>query len=104
LKAAEMLKEKGVSIGVINSSCPLEVDREVMDRALSSGLILTMEDHHIDTGLGMTVGLYLLEKKYSGKFLKLGVKRYGSSGEPDYLFKQEGMDPESVAEFIESEA
>jgi transketolase len=104
LKAAEMLKEKGVSVGVINSSCPLEVDREVMDKALSSGLILTMEDHHIDTGLGMTVGLYLLEKKYSGKFLKLGVKRYGSSGEPDYLFKQEGMDPESVAEFIESEA
>ncbi len=103
LKAVEILNEKGINVGVVNISCPLEIDQEVMDKVLSTGLILTMEDHHIDTGLGMTVGMYLLEKKYAGKFLKLGVKRYGSSGQPDYLFKQEGMDPNSVASLIASE-
>ncbi|MCK9265387.1 transketolase [bacterium] len=102
LEAAKILSEKGVDIGVINMSCPLVVDKEVIDKAISSGLILTMEDHHIDTGLGATVASYLLEKKYTGTFKKLGVKEYGSSGAPDYLFKKEGMDPNSVSELIVS--
>jgi transketolase len=102
LKAAEIIKGKGLNVGVINVSCPLEIDEKVMNRAISTGLILTMEDHHIDTGLGMTVGMYLLKKKYTGRFLRKGVKQYGSSGEPDYLFKREGMNPESVASLIES--
>ncbi|HNS32148.1 MAG TPA: transketolase [bacterium] len=100
LKAAEILKGKGKEIGVINMSCPLEIDEKAIEKALSAGLIVTMEDHHIDTGLGMTVGLYLLGKKYAGKFHRLGVTEYGSSGEPDYLFKKEGLDPQSVADFI----
>ncbi|MBN1444825.1 MAG: transketolase [Candidatus Omnitrophica bacterium] len=103
LKAVELLKAEGISIGIINMSCPLEIDGKVLDKAIATGLILTMEDHHIDTGLGMTVGRYLLEKKYAGKFLRRGVTRYGSSGEPEYLFKQEGMDPASVAALLKSQ-
>lgn len=103
LKAVELLKAEGISIGIINMSCPLEIDKKVIDKAIATGLILTMEDHHIDTGLGMTVGRYLLEKKYAGKFLRRGVTRYGSSGEPEYLFKQEGMDPASVAALLKSQ-
>lgn len=102
LKAFELLKEAGISIGVINMSCPLEIDKKVIDKAIATGLILTMEDHHIDTGLGMTIAKYLLEKKYAGKFLRRGITRYGSSGEPEYLFKQEGMDPASVAALLKS--
>lgn len=102
LKSAEILKGKGISIGVINAGCPTEIDKKVMEKAFSTGLIVTLEDHHVDTGLGMTVGLYLLEKKYNGKFFRLGVTGYGSSGEPDYLFKKEGMDPESVSALIAS--
>ena len=103
LKAVELLKAEGISIGIINMSCPLEIDRKVIDKAIATGLILTMEDHHIETGLGMTVARYLLEKKYTGKFLRRGVTRYGSSGEPEYLFKQEGMDPASVAALLKSQ-
>jgi len=100
VQAAGLLKDKGLDVGVINMSCPLEVDEPVMEKALSTGLIVTMEDHHVDTGLGATVSFYLLKKKYAGRFSRLGVTEYGSSGEPDYLFEKEGMDPRSAAEFI----
>ncbi|MCM8777520.1 MAG: transketolase, partial [Candidatus Omnitrophica bacterium] len=100
VKASEILKEKGLNIGVINISCPLVIDEDVMAEAIKTGLILTAEDHHIDTGLGMTVGMYLLEKKYIGRFIKRGISEYGSSGEPEYLFKKEGMDSQSLVEFF----
>lgn len=102
LKAAEILKEKGVNVGVINAACPLAIDEKAMEKAFSTGFIVTLEDHHVDTGLGMTVALHLLNKKYAGKFFRLGVTQYGSSGEPNYLFKKEGMDPESIVSLIES--
>ncbi|MCM8820358.1 MAG: transketolase [Candidatus Omnitrophica bacterium] len=100
VKASEILKEKGLIIGVINMSCPLVIDEDVIVEAIKTGLILTAEDHHIDTGLGMTVGIYLLEKKYTGRFIKRGISEYGSSGEPEYLFKKEGIDTQSLAEFF----
>ncbi len=100
LQAVALLEGKGLKVGVINMSCPLAVDSEILQKTIASGLIVTMEDHHIDTGLGTTVGLYLLENKYTGIFHKLGVTEYGSSGEPDYLFKKEGMDPQSVVKII----
>ncbi len=100
VKASEILREKGLSIGVINMSCPLVIDKEVVEEAIRTGLILTAEDHHIDTGLGATVGMYLLEKKYTGKFYRRGITEYGSSGEPEYLFKKEGLDAQSLAEFL----
>lgn len=103
LRAVELLKEKGIDVGVINASCPLEIDKKVLEKAIGSGLLVTLEDHHVDTGLGMTVALYLLEEKYSGRFFRLGVTQYGASGEPDYLFKKEGMDPESIASLIASQ-
>ena len=102
IKAAELLKEKGINIGVINMSCPLEIDEDAMREAIKTGLIVTAEDHHIDTGLGATVAMYLLEKKYTGKFIRRGVTAYGSSGAPEYLFKLEGLDVESLVELIES--
>ncbi|MCX8082430.1 MAG: transketolase [bacterium] len=100
VKAVEILKEKGISIGVINMSCPIVIDEYVMEEGMKTGLILTAEDHHIDTGLGATVSMYLLTKKYTGRFFRRGISDYGSSGEPEYLFKNEGMDAQSLADFF----
>jgi transketolase len=97
LEASEILKEKGVDIGVINMSCPVMLDQEVTEKALATGLILTCEDHNVHTGLGATLANYIAGKNATVKFKKLGVKNYGSSGKPDYLFKQEGLDAESIA-------
>jgi len=100
IEVHEKLKNEGIEIGILNFSCPAVVDEEKIKLAIETGFIITYEDHHIDTGLGCTIGLYLVENGYSGKFYRLGIKNYGSSGKPDLLFKKEKLDPESVVEFI----
>ena len=100
VEAHERLKELGIEIGIMNYCCPVTEDNENIEKAISTGLIITYEDHNRDTGLGATIALALSGRNYTGKFLRLGVKRYGSSGEPDFLFKREGLDPDSVVQQI----
>ena len=100
VEISEKLKKDGISIGVINFSCPTEIDKEMMEKAVETSFIITYEDHHIDTGLGATAGIYLSENGYSGKFFRKGITNYGASGKPDELFKWFGMDVESMTEFI----
>ncbi len=96
----QLLKKEGIEIAVVNMSCPLVPDEEVLTRAMKTGLIVTYEDHHRDTGLGATVALYLSERNYQGKFLRLGISRYGSSGTPDALFASQGLDELTVADLV----
>lgn len=100
LKVYENLKKEGIKIGILNFSCPVAIDEKKIQKAMSTNFILTLEDHHIDTGLGATIGLYLVNKKYSGKFIRRGITKYGSSAKPDFLFKMMGLDPESVTQLI----
>ncbi|MGC8977477.1 MAG: transketolase [Candidatus Ratteibacteria bacterium] len=100
IKIYEKLKEEKINIGIINFSCPVVIDEEKIKIAINTGLIVTYEDHHIDTGLASTVSLYLSENNYRVKFLRFGVKNYGASGTPDQLFKSQGLDPESVIKKI----
>jgi transketolase len=84
----------------MNYSCPTTIVGERLKIAVNTGLLITYEDHHIDTGLASTISLYLAEKNYNGRFLRFGVKFYGASGTPDELFKTQGIDPETLAEKI----
>jgi len=96
----QILKKEGINIGVINYSCPTTIDEEKIKIAINTGVLITYEDHHIDTGLASTISLYLTENNYNIKFLRFGVKFYGASGTPDELFKMQEIDPETVAKKI----
>ncbi|HOK57173.1 MAG TPA: transketolase [bacterium] len=100
IKVHEKLKENDVDIGIMNFSCPTVIDEEKIKIAINTGLIITYEDHHIDTGIGSTVALYLAEKSIKVNFLRFGIKNYGASGNPDELFKKEGISPEDIVEKI----
>ncbi|MGB9678024.1 MAG: transketolase C-terminal domain-containing protein, partial [Candidatus Ratteibacteria bacterium] len=102
IKVHEKLKEEGIDIGIMNFSCPVVIDEEKIKTALDTGLLITYEDHHIDTGIGATIALYLSEKSIKVKFLRFGIKNYGLSGNPDELFKEEGLSPENLIEKIKS--
>ena len=95
-----MYKRQGISIGILNFSCPTVIDEEKIKKAISTGFIITYEDHNVDTGLGATVGIYLSENGYSGKFFRFGIKDYGGSGKPDMLFERIGLGVESIYKFI----
>ncbi|MCM8818813.1 MAG: transketolase [Candidatus Omnitrophica bacterium] len=100
IKVYEKLKENKIDVGVMNFSCPTIVDEEKIEMAIKTGLIISYEDHNIDTGLSLTIAIYLAEKNKNVKFLRFGIKNYGASGTPDDLFKKEGLDPENLVEKI----
>ncbi|MFN4227533.1 MAG: transketolase family protein, partial [Candidatus Ratteibacteria bacterium] len=100
LKVYEELKKEGLNIGVMNFSCPTVIDEEKIKIAIDTGLLITYEDHHIDTGLGATVAIYLSENGIKVKFLRFGIKEYGASGNPDELFRKEKISPENLIYMI----
>jgi transketolase len=103
LNAWEILKSKGISVKIINVSCPLALDRKLLKEASETGLIVTYEDHNVNTGLGSIVAEAIAEEGMAVKLRKLGVNYYGASGESDELFKMYGLDAEALANIVEEE-
>ncbi len=100
VKASELLKQKGISVKVLNMSCPCDIDKEAVKQAAETGTIVTLEDHNKYTGLGSMVAQVLAEESLSVKFIRLGVDKYGQSGKPEELYKIFGMDEESIVKTI----
>ncbi len=102
LEAQRLLKEKGIEAMVVNAACPLHLDDEVMKRIVRTGVLVTYEDHHVDSGLGATVAAYLADTGTPVRFRRLGVRGYGVSGKPDELFARENLSPADLASTIEA--
>jgi transketolase len=103
VKISESLKKRGISIGVINCASPLVPDPDALSLGIEAGMIVSLEDHNADTGLGSTIALHLAEKGIGGiSFFRLGIRKYGSSGTPDSLFAEQGISAEDVEQFIQS--
>ena len=78
-----LLKEKNYRVGVLNISCPLALDKEKIEKAAETGIIMVYEDHNIKTGLGNILGTYLIQNNLTCKFRKMGISNYGITGDPD---------------------
>jgi transketolase len=101
MEAWQILKDAGKSVGVLNMASLLPLDVEAVVEAAGIGPIVTVEDHHIDTGLGASVATALLEQGATATLKRLGVKYYGGSGKPADLYKQQGLDGVSIAGTVE---
>jgi len=97
MEAYEILKEAGHSVAVLNMASLLPVDKEAVLKAAETGVILTVEDHHVDTGLGSIVGTILAEAGKGITFQRAGVTQYGGSGKPADLYASQGLDAKSIA-------
>lgn len=87
IKAAEILKkENSYDVGVLNISCPLKMDDDKIFKASKTGTVLVYEDHSIRTGLGTIIGSYIAENNLSCRFQKMGIGKYGISGNSDYQY------------------
>jgi transketolase len=96
VQAWQKLKEKGIEVQVLNISCLSDLDVEALQEAARTGMIVTYEDHHIQTGLGSLIANVLTEKGLGIRFRKMGIAQYGSSGKPDDLYKMQGLDVDSL--------
>ncbi|MCP4715606.1 MAG: transketolase [Deltaproteobacteria bacterium] len=101
VEAADILKQKGISIKVMSVCCPKDLDDESIREAAKTGLIVTYEDHIAQTGLGGLVAGKLVDLQQSARMVKLGVSNYGLSGKPDVLYKKAGLDVDALVATIE---
>jgi len=100
IEAAEMLKQKGINITVVNMHTlkPLDVET-VRKYALKSRKIITAEEHSVIGGLGDAIADVLIGKPL--KFKKVGINDcFGQSGLPDEMLEEYGLTAHYLAEHV----
>ena len=95
--AAAILKEQGVNVRVLDMATIKPLDNEaVLKAANETGAIMTIEDHTIFGGLGSAVAEVVVKNKPVPMEL-VGIQdRFGESGDPELIYKDHGMDVESI--------
>ncbi len=102
LKAAAELEKSGVSAAVVDCHTISPVDREaVIHWAKETGLIVSVEEHQIDGGLGSAIAEALAESGCPGKLKRHGVmNRFGESGSAFDLLAKFKLDAKGIAEVV----
>ena len=101
LKAADLLKEKGIDItvgdiNIINAKNPDKVITEIR----KAKRIVTVEDHNIHGGLGAYISKLVVENDPK-RVSRIGLSAFGESGSADELADYYGFAPENIAAVVE---
>lgn len=99
LKAAKILKEKGINARVCDMYSIKPFDTSQVDSAMKeTNAILTVEDHNIIGGIGTAICEYVSDKG-GFKVVRHGIKdHFGRSGIAEDLFKMYNLTPEGIAQ------
>lgn len=100
LKAAEALAKEGIDVAVYAVSCPLAVDEKALAEAFATGAVITVEDHHVLTGMGSIWLARAEELGLSAKVKRMGVNRYGDSGPSSALYVKMGLTADGIASSV----
>lgn len=97
MEAWQRLSDEGIGVSILLMASIDPIDRESIIEAGRAGTpLLTVEDHHAGTGVGVIVGTVLAEEGISCPFKRLGVTHYASSGKPADLYAEQGLDAEGI--------
>lgn len=102
VKAAELLKAKGISARVVHIATIKPLDQDIIIKAArETGAIVTAEEHSIIGGLGGAVAEVLAENQ-PVPVKRVGINdRFGLSGKAEELLKYFGLMPEDLVEAAE---
>jgi transketolase len=106
LKAADALAENGIRVRVIDAYSVKPIDGKTLRKALAeSGLLLVVEDHWIEGGLGDAVleALAARGEPLSGRVVKLAVTEMPGSGTPEELRDWAGISAVKIARAVRSQ-
>jgi transketolase len=101
--AVDELRSGGASVAAAVVSCPLDLDDGVMESLSAAPLIVTVEDHNVNSGLAASVAQWLAERGRPVRLVALGVRGYASSGAPADLFAAAGLDRAGIARSVRAE-
>ncbi|MFF3208297.1 transketolase [Streptomyces sp. NPDC002962] len=98
LKAAEALDGEGIAARVIDLYSVKPVDQATLRRAAEeTGLLLSVEDHHEQGGLGDAVLDAFLDGRPVPRLVRLAVRTMPGSASPAEQLHAAGIDAESIA-------
>lgn len=103
LETRKMLRDGDISVAVYAVSCPLCIGPELLDELSGYRLVLTLEDHDMDTGMGSKMAVAVSRFRKTINLRRKGITRYGESGDSEDLYRMAGLLPEQVAEYILAE-
>ncbi|MBA3553021.1 MAG: transketolase [Actinobacteria bacterium] len=103
LRAAEALSEDGIEVRVIDAYSVKPIDeRTLVAAAEDTGLVVVVEDHWLDGGLGDAVLAALASggRPMSQRVVKLGVNQMPGSGTPEELRDWAGISAPRIASAV----
>ena len=102
LKAAQLVEDSiKASVKVVNMHTIAPLDMDAIYNSQSSKLLVSVEEHHIDGGLGSAIADAISIKNNTPPLLKLGIgMNYSEVGDYEFLLKQHRLTPEKIAEDI----
>ncbi len=97
-KVAELLKKQGQMVSVVNASWlkPVAAVNFTQIRDLAPKLVVSIEDHYTNGGLGTLLAEECMERALYVPLLKIGVTEFGSSGSPKDNLKAYSLDVEGI--------
>jgi transketolase len=102
LEAARSLEAGGISVRVVDCYSIKPIDaRTLRDAARQTGLLVTVEDHWIEGGLGDAVlAAFADGGELSGRVVKIAVTQMPGSGTPEELRDQAGISGPAIADRV----
>ena len=102
VKASDILKEKGISLRVVDIHTVKPIDRDIIVKcAKETKRIITAEEHSIIGGLGSAV-MEVLSEEYPVKVERIGINDcFGKSGNAIELLKEFGLTADDIVRKIE---
>ncbi|MGW2684059.1 transketolase [Streptomyces sp. NPDC001414] len=98
LKAADALAEDGIRVRVVDLYSVKPVDRQTLRVAAEeTGCLLTVEDHHVEGGLGDAVAEAFADGRPVPRLVRLAVRTMPGSAAPDQQLHAAGIDAEAIA-------
>lgn len=97
LLAADILKEEGIEVRVVNIHTIKPIDaEEIIKAAQETGAIVTAEEHSVIGGLASAVSEVVVQN-LAVPMEFIGIQdRFGQSGKPAELLTEYGMNPEHI--------
>lgn len=103
LRAADALKEKGISAGVysLGSIAPFDADA-VSELAEQVRLMVTVEDHNRNCGLGSMIAGILAQKACHAPLLTIGMDGFAAGyGTQEEMRSQNGLSADVIAQSVQ---
>jgi transketolase len=102
LKAAEALAADGIAVRVIDAYSVKPIDAATVRSAMAdTGLLVVVEDHRIEGGLGDAVlDALAAGGELSGRVIKIGVTQMPGSGTPEELRDWAGISASAIARAV----